>query len=57
MYFNSQCALCFHRILLFSVWVLVKALPQASAYNILVVLYKHNVPVTRLYKLVKYICR
>ena len=68
MYFNSQCALCFHRILLFPVWILVKALllgdaalfnhPQASAHNIPVVrLYKHNVPVTRLYKLVKYICR
>ena len=57
MYFNSQCALCFHSILLFTVWVFVKALllgnvtlfnhPKASAHNIpVMLLYKHNVPVT-----------
>ena len=35
MYFNSQCALCYHRILLFPVWVLVKAslLGDATLFN------------------------
>ena len=31
MYFNSQCALCFHCIPLFPVWVLVKALLPGDA--------------------------
>ena len=40
MYFNSQCALCFHRILLFPVWVFVKALLLGDA-----TLFNHPKPV------------
>ena len=40
MYFNSQCALCFHRILLFPVLVLVKALLLGDA-----TLFNHPKPV------------
>ena len=40
VFINSQCALCFHRILLFPVWVLVKALLLGDA-----TLFNHPKPV------------